>query len=103
MKFVVGLAAGVALAAAAYVYAQRNETLREAIEGVQADLKAGDTESLQARLESAFAEVRTQVQQRVGPQEDWSLEAADTLATEADGGDAPAPSAAAAAPEPAES
>jgi hypothetical protein len=75
MRFVVGLAAGVALAAAAYVYAQRNENLREAIEGVQADLKAGDTEALQARLETAFAEVRSQVQQRVGPQDDWSLEA----------------------------
>ena len=77
MKFVVGLAAGVALAAAAYVYAQRNPVMQEAIEGVQADLKAGDSEALKARLEAALAEVRSQMQQRVGPQDDWATDAGD--------------------------
>lgn len=77
MKFVVGLAAGVALAAAAYVYAQRNPVMQEAIEGVQADLKAGDSEALRARFEAALAEVRSQVQQRVGPQDDWATDAGD--------------------------
>jgi len=77
MKFVVGLAAGVALAAAAYVYAQRNPVMQEAIEGVQADLKAGDSEALKARFEAALAEVRSQMQQRVGPQSDWAVEAGD--------------------------
>jgi hypothetical protein len=79
MKFVVGLAAGVALAAAAYVYAQRNPVMQEAMEGIQADLKAGDSEALKARLEAGLAEVRSQVQQRVGPQSDWAADTGDAL------------------------
>jgi methylase of polypeptide subunit release factors len=75
MKFLVGLAAGVALAAAAVVYASRNPAMQEAFEGIQADLKAGDSEALRARLEAGMAEVRSQVQQRVGPQSDWMADA----------------------------
>jgi hypothetical protein len=84
MKFFVGLAAGVALAAAAVVYASRNPAMQEAFEGIQADLKAGDSEALKARLEAGLAEVRSQVQQRVGPQSDWTADAADALEVAAD-------------------
>jgi phage-related minor tail protein len=84
MKFFVGLAAGVALAAAAVVYASRNPAMQEAFEGIQVDLKAGDSEALKARLEAGLAEVRSQVQQRVGPQSDWTADAGDALAVAAD-------------------
>jgi hypothetical protein len=84
MKFFVGLAAGVALAAAAVVYASRNPAMQEAFEGIQADLKAGDSEALKARLEAGLEGVRSQVQQRVGPQSDWTADAADALEVAAD-------------------
>jgi hypothetical protein len=84
MKFLVGLATGVALAAAAVVYASRNPAMQEALEGIQVDLKAGDSEALKARLEAGLAEVRSQVQQRVGPQSDWTADAGDALAVTAD-------------------
>ncbi len=85
MKFVVGVAAGVALAAAAYVYASRNPEIRAALDGVEGDLRAGDTEALQARLEAGLAEVRSQVQQRFGPQADWAdADAAPGLVMETD-------------------
>jgi hypothetical protein len=95
MRFVVGLAAGAALAVAAYVYAQRNDNLRAALDGIEADLRAGDTDALRARLEAGLDEARTQVRQRVGESGDW---AADALVTEPDAvvtpeapGEAPAP------------
>jgi hypothetical protein len=89
MKFFVGIAAGAALAAAAYVYAYRNPAAREAFEGVRADVQAGDVDALQARLDTGLAEARRQVEKRFGPQTDWAAEAVDvtagpTLLTSAD-------------------
>ncbi len=86
MKFIVGLAAGVALAAGAY-YAMRDPEMREAFEGVRSDLEARDYAALQARLDAGLAQVRAQVEERFGPQDDWASEVVDgeaTLVTETD-------------------
>ncbi len=86
MKFFVGLAAGAALAAGAW-YALKDPAMREAVEGVRGDLEARDYAALQARLDSGLAEVRRQVEERFGPQTDWSTEVVDgqaTLVTDSD-------------------
>ena len=86
MKFVVGLAAGVALAAGAW-YAVRDPQMREAIEGVRGDLEARDYDALQARLDAGLAQIRAQVEERFGPQTDWAdgiVDGEATLVTETD-------------------
>jgi gas vesicle protein len=68
MKFVVGLLVGIVVGAAgAVLYSVKSgRDLREALDDVRGELEKRDVEALGARLETRFAAMQAQLEERIG-------------------------------------
>jgi len=68
MKFVIGLLAGIAIGAAgAVLYSVKSgRDLREALDDVRGELEKRDVDALGARLETRFAAMQAQLEERIG-------------------------------------